>query len=133
MSLPLKVKGKHSDPTSSQNKLKVEQKNILSTDTNYMSCYKNFCSTRTGNFWTSSRFHCLNYFEDCLRLMDQVPRVLGLSPLPDGPLSDSSGPAPDSGICGSSYRQAIVSKEKLSPNVGLEPTTLRLRVSCSTD
>ena len=24
-------------------------------------------------------------------------------------------------------------KKKVSPNVGLEPTTLRLRVSCSTD
>ena len=27
----------------------------------------------------------------------------------------------------------VLVKKKSSPNVGLEPTTLRLRVSCSTD
>ena len=35
-----------------------------------------------------------------------------------------------------SYRMAahiIIGKKKVSPNVGLEPTTPRLRVSCSTD
>ena len=30
-------------------------------------------------------------------------------------------------------RKGIKSKKKAAPNVGLEPTTLRLRVSCSTD
>ena len=32
--------------------------------------------------------------------------------------------------CGDVY---LLKQKKLSPNVGLEPTTLRLRVSCSTD
>ena len=32
-----------------------------------------------------------------------------------------------------SYLKGNLNEKNVSPNVGLEPTTLRLRVSCSTD